>query len=781
MQSITESLNKQQAQAVTAEPKSALILAGAGSGKTRVLTSRIAYLLQQNMAHPSEILAVTFTNKAAKEMLARLQNMIPINPRAMWVGTFHGLCNRLLRLHHQEAGLPATFAILDMSDQLGVIKRVMKANGIDTEEFKPREVQNFINRCKEEGKRASEVYSKFSKDKAYIQIYAMYEAVLQREGACDFAELLLRAYELLSRNEMIRHHYQERFRFILVDEFQDTNVLQYEWLKLLAGLGEKNPPNAVFAVGDDDQSIYAFRGANVGNMMSFVQEFRIREPIRLEQNYRSQGNILDAANALISNNSERMGKNLWTDAGKGEKIRANRSDNDFDEARFVCSTIQEYIDKGVSPKDIAILYRSNAQSRLFETELTRRGIPFMVYGGLRFFDRAEIKNAMAYMRLAENPSDDSAFLRVVNVPARGIGAKSIENLLDFATTNGISLFESMQYIRGAAAAKFAAFKEIIDTLRVAKDEMPLPAFVDFTVEKSGLKNMYEMDPNGSERIENLQELTSAAQGFIKEEAIDTENSDGTAVENLSALAGFVSHASLEAGENQAQVGQDAVQLMTVHASKGLEFDIVFITGLEEDMFPHFRSKNDKKALQEERRLMYVAITRARKELYLTLAEERMLQGRTFSSYPSSFLTEIPGETLKWLSRNPFESRYEVEDEDSWGSRSGSSKNYSSPYRNSSYGGSTKPSGHRFASNVPEWAKGIIETKKEKLQTQKIRAKQNSNSPYKAGININHEKFGSGVILDTQGAGDDMVLIVKFKTGGIKNLLARIAGKKITIL
>ena len=516
-------------------------------------------------------------------------------------------------------------------------------------------------------------------------------------------------------------------------------------------------------------------------MMSFVQEFRIGEPIRLEQNYRSQGNILDAANALISNNSERMGKNLWTDAGKGEKIRANRSDNDFDEARFVCSTIQEDIDKGVSPEDIAILYRSNAQSRLFETELTRRGIPFMVYGGLRFFDRAEIKNAMAYMRLAENPSDDSAFLRVVNVPARGIGAKSIENLVDFATTNGISLFESMQYIRGAAANKFAAFKEIIDTLRVAKDEMPLPAFVDFTVEKSGLKNMYELDPNGSERIENLQELTSAAQGFIKEEAIDTENSDGTAVENLSALAGFVSHASLEAGENQAQVGQDAVQLMTVHASKGLEFDIVFITGLEEDMFPHFRSKNDKKALQEERRLMYVAITRARKELYLTLAEERMLQGRTFSSYPSSFLTEIPGETLKWLSRNPFESRYEAEDEDSWGSRSGSNKNYSSSYRNSSYGGSTKPSGHRFASNVPEWAKGIIETKKEKLQTKKIRAKQNSDSPYKAGININHEKFGPGVILDTQGAGDDMVLIVKFKTGGIKNLLARIAGKKITIL
>ncbi len=756
MQSITESLNKQQAQAVTAEPKSALILAGAGSGKTRVLTSRIAYLLQQNMAHPSEILAVTFTNKAAKEMLARLQNMIPINPRAMWVGTFHGLCNRLLRLHHQEAGLPATFAILDMSDQLGVIKRVMKANGIDTEEFKPREVQNFINRCKEEGKRASEVYSKFSKDKAYIQIYAMYEAVLQREGACDFAELLLRAYELLSRNEMIRHHYQERFRFILVDEFQDTNVLQYEWLKLLAGLGEKNPPNAVFAVGDDDQSIYAFRGANVGNMMSFVQEFRIREPIRLEQNYRSQGNILDAANALISNNSERMGKNLWTDAGKGEKIRANRSDNDFDEARFVCSTIQEYIDKGVSPKDIAILYRSNAQSRLFETELTRRGIPFMVYGGLRFFDRAEIKNAMAYMRLAENPSDDSAFLRVVNVPARGIGAKSIENLVDFATTNGISLFESMQYIRGAAAAKFAAFKEIIDTLRVAKDEMPLPAFVDFTVEKSGLKNMYEMDAsNGSERIENLQELTSAAQGFIKEEAIDTENSDGTAVENLSALAGFVSHASLEAGENQAQVGQDAVQLMTVHASKGLEFDIVFITGLEEDMFPHFRSKNDKKALQEERRLMYVAITRARKELYLTLAEATYAAGTTFSSYPSSFLTEIPGRdtqvaeqksvrvSLRSRGRGLLGKPLRVEQK--------LFKSLSQFFLRRIYKTVQLDSLQMFLNGRRE----LLKRRKKNFRLRKYVLNRILILPIKQALIFNHEKFGPGVILDTQGAGDDM--------------------------
>lgn len=777
MNVITESLNPQQEAAVTLKPRSALILAGAGSGKTRVLTSRIAYILQQNWAYPNEILAVTFTNKAAKEMLTRLQTMIPVNARAMWVGTFHGLCNRMLRLHHKEAGLPATFAILDMSDQLGVIKRVMKANSINDEEIKPKDVQNFINRCKEEGKRASEVVPLGTRDKNFLAIYHLYETVLQREGACDFAELLLRTYELLSRNELIRHHYQERFRFILVDEFQDTNVLQYLWLKLLSGIGEKNPLNNVFAVGDDDQSIYAFRGANVGNMTAFVQEFNIGEPIRLEQNYRSQGNILDAANALISNNSERLGKNLWTDAGAGDKIKANRADNDLDEARFVASTIREHLNDGVNPKDIAVLYRSNAQSRVLENEFGRMGIPYVVYGGLRFFDRAEIKNAVAYMRLAENPDDDSAFLRVVNVPARGIGAKSIENLVDFASTNGISLYQAMQYIRGAAANRFAAFKEIIETLRIAKDELALPAFVDFTVEKSGLKTMYETDPNGGERIENLQELTSAAQGFIKQEEIDAENADGESVENLSALAGFLSHASLEAGENQAEIGEEAVQLMTIHASKGLEFNIVFITGLEDGMFPHFRCKDDRKMLQEERRLMYVAITRARKQLYFTLAGERMLHGSFYSSLPSAFLSEVPAENVMWLSRNPFESRYgDDSDDEGRGRRSGGSS-YSWSGSREGYGDSRA----RFNSNVPEWARGIIESKKEKLQTKKLRDNKSNGSPYKSGQNIFHEKFGKGKILDTQGGGEDLILIVKFDQGGIKNLLAKIAGKKITIL
>lgn len=782
MDPITEALNPQQKAAVTLEPTSALILAGAGSGKTRVLTSRIAYILQENMAYPSEILAVTFTNKAAKEMLTRLQTMIPLNARAMWVGTFHGLCNRLLRLHHKEAGLPSTFAILDMSDQLSVIKRVMKANGISDEEFKPREVQNYINRCKEDGLRAEKASVDRHRGKAFAEIYRLYETVLQREGACDFAELLLRSYELLSRNELIRRHYQERFRYILVDEFQDTNKLQYAWLLLLAGVGEKETPNNVFAVGDDDQSIYAFRGACVGNMQSFVRDFRIKEPIRLEQNYRSQGNILDAANALISQNSQRLGKNLWTDSGKGDKIRVNRVDSDLDEARFIANTVQEYIREGLSLKEIAVLYRSNAQSRVIETELNRRGIPFLVYGGLRFFDRAEIKNAIAYMRLAENADDDSAFLRVVNVPARGIGAKTIENLVDFATTNGISLYQAIDYIRGAAAGKLQAFKDIIESLKIAKDEMKLPEFVDYTVEKSGLKSMYELDPNGGERLENLQELTSAAQGFIKQEEIDEENEDIEADENLSALAGFLSHATLESGDNQAQAGEDAVQLMTIHASKGLEFNVVFITGLENGMFPHANCLEDLKQLEEERRLMYVAITRARKNLYLTLARQRMLHGRTIYSMPSMFLEEIPDETLQWLS--PKSGRDEEEDPD-FGGDSGYESGYPN-YSNTSYGKS-EYSGYKnstfrsYVSNVPEWARGIVETKKEKQQTQKIRAKQDNGSPYKSGQNISHEKFGVGTIIDTQGGGEDLVLVVKFKQGGIKNLLAKIAGKKITIL
>lgn len=782
MDPITEALNPQQKAAVTLEPTSALILAGAGSGKTRVLTSRIAYILQENMAYPSEILAVTFTNKAAKEMLTRLQTMIPLNARAMWVGTFHGLCNRLLRLHHKEAGLPSTFAILDMSDQLSVIKRVMKANGISDEEFKPREVQNFINRCKEEGLRADRAPVERHRGKAFAEIYRLYETVLQREGACDFAELLLRTYELLSRNEMIRHHYQDRFRFILVDEFQDTNKLQYAWLQLLAGIGEREKPNNVFAVGDDDQSIYAFRGACVGNMQSFVNDFRIKDPIRLEQNYRSQGNILDAANALISRNSQRLGKNLWTDSGKGDKIRVNRVDTDLDEARFIADTVQDYMREGLPLKEIAVLYRSNAQSRVIETELNRRGIPFLVYGGLRFFDRAEIKNAVAYMRLAENSDDDSAFLRVVNVPARGIGAKTIENLVDFATTNDISLYQAIDYVKGAASGKLQGFKDIIESLKIAKDELKLPEFVDYTVEKSGLKNMYELDPNGGERLENLQELTSAAQGFIKQEEIDEENDDSEAEENLTPLAGFLSHATLESGDNQAQAGEEAVQLMTIHASKGLEFNVVFITGLENGMFPHSNCLEDQKQLEEERRLMYVAITRARKNLYLTLARQRMLHGRTMFSMPSMFLSEIPDENLQWLS--PKTGAEEDEDPDFGGDQSYGSgySNYSnSGYRKSEYYGNKNSASRSYVSNVPEWARGIVETKKEKQQTQKIRAKQDNGSPYKAGQNISHEKFGAGTIIDTQGAGEDLVLVVKFKQGGIKNLLAKIAGRKITIL
>lgn len=783
MNDLLDSLNPEQKAAVTLGEKSALILAGAGSGKTRVLTSRIAYLLQSDMAYPSEILAVTFTNKAAKEMLTRLSTMMPVNVRAMWVGTFHGLCNRMLRLHHNEAGLPASFAILDQSDQLSAVKRIMKANGISDEEFKPREVQNYINRCKEEGLRAKDAPINFQRGSAFREIYDLYEKILIREGACDFAELLLRSYELLKNHPLILEHYQNRFHFILIDEFQDTNKLQYRWIKLLSGIGEPGRrPNSVFAVGDDDQSIYAFRGANVGNMQDFVREFKIGEPIRLEQNYRSQGNILDAANGLIANNSQRLGKKLWTEAGEGDKVRVYSAPSDVDEAAYVVDTVKEYADLGTPYKEMAILYRSNAQSRVLEAEFTRRGIPYSVYGGLRFFDRAEIKNAISYMRLAENTADDSAFLRVVNLPARGIGAKTIETLINFAGDNGISLYDACGYAKGAAAAKLEVFRAIIEDLREKKDELPLSKFVDYTVEKSGLKEMYELDPNGSERLENLRELTSAATGYVDAEAIDEEDEEESVRdENMTALQGFLSHASLEAGENQAKADQDAVQLMTVHASKGLEFNLVFITGLEDGLFPHGNSMGSNKDLEEERRLMYVAITRARKNLYITLAERRMLHGTTRYSSQSMFLRELPEENLKWLSKPGYTDSDDSDDYSSSGSGYGFargskfSRRGSSDWSNNNY----RESGRTYNSNMPEWAKGILGGKLEKQQENKIRAKIDNGSPYKSGDRLLHEKFGAGTVLSTKGAGEELVLQIKFDRSGVKDLLYRIAKKKIS--
>ncbi len=629
---LTLHLNPEQSAAVELPAEHALILAGAGSGKTRVLTTRIAWLLSMGMASPSGILAVTFTNKAAREMLARLTSMLPLNPRGLWMGTFHGLCNRMLRLHWREAGLPETFAILDSQDQLSAIKRVMKAINVDDERYPPKTVQLYINGHKENGRRADAVDAWDDYSRMLKTIYVEYERQCQREGVADFAELLLRCYELLERNPALRAHYQSRFRHVLVDEFQDTNRLQYQWLKLFIG-----ESNSLFAVGDDDQSIYAFRGANVGNMQDFQRDYSVRHVIRLERNYRSHGNILDAANAVIARNRNRLGKNLWTEAESGEPIRVYEAATDFEEADFIVDEARTLIHEGISPVEIAVLYRANAQSRVIEHALFSAGIPYRVYGGLRFFERQEIKHALAYLRLIANPEDDNALLRVINFPARGIGARTIEGLQDAARQAGTSLWQAAcSGAGGRGGAAVRKFIELVEAMRSQVQGLPLPEVVNVMLDLSGLPAHYRLEREGEDRLANLGELVNAAAVFVTEDEND--------------LIAFLAHASLEAGEHQAGAGREAVQLMTVHAAKGLEFHAVFLCGMEEGLFPHDNSLSDPNGLEEERRLMYVAITRARRRLYLTLAQSRMLHGQTRFGVASRFLAEIPVDLLKYLNR-----------------------------------------------------------------------------------------------------------------------------------
>ncbi|MBL8378176.1 MAG: UvrD-helicase domain-containing protein [Burkholderiales bacterium] len=714
MSDLLANLNPEQFRAVTLPPQSALILAGAGSGKTRVLTTRIAWLIQTGQARPSGILAVTFTNKAAREMLTRLSAMLPINLRGMWVGTFHGLANRFLRAHHREAGLPQLFQILDAGDQLSAVKRLLKAMNVDDEKFPPKNVMWFINGAKESGQRPRDIAANDEHNRRFIELYAAYEAQCQREGVVDFAELLLRTYEVLARNEVLCAHYRERFAHILVDEFQDTNELQYKWLKLIGGAGTGSPA-AMFAVGDDDQSIYAFRGARVGNMLDFERDFHVDTLIKLEQNYRSHGNILDAANALIKNNGQRLGKNLWTEAGHGEPVRVYEAPADLDEARWLVGEVKNLILEGSRRSEIAVLYRSNAQSRVIEQLLFADGIPYKVYGGLRFFERAEIKHAIAYLRLMANPDDDTSFARVVNFPARGIGARSIEALNDAARTRdmanpaGISLMRAVPLLQGKAGASLGAFVGLIDAMRGACQGLPLTETIDHVLDHSGLRAHYRNDREGRERLENLDELVSAAANFIAED----EDS----------LAEFLAHAALEAGDNQAEAGQDAVQLMTVHSAKGLEFDQVFITGLEDGLFPHENSILEKDGLDEERRLMYVAITRARRRLYLSFAQTRMLHGQTRYSLKSRFLDELPESLLKWLTP-----------------------------RISAARGNLWQGDDDFAPAArPAWAKAAAA----------------ADSGYRIGQNVRHAKFGAGVIVGAEGNGQDARVQVNFGRAGVK--------------
>jgi DNA helicase-2/ATP-dependent DNA helicase PcrA len=750
---LLQGLNPPQLQAVTLPHQSALILAGAGSGKTRVLTTRIAYLVSTGAVSPHGLLAVTFTNKASKEMLTRLSAMLPINTRGMWVGTFHGLCNRMLRAHFREANLPQTFQILDSGDQLSAIKRLMKAMNVDDKKFIPRDVQNFISGSKEQGLRAQEVeaYDPYTRKK--VEIFAEYDAQCQREGVVDFSELLLRCYELLSRNTSIREHYQERFKHILVDEFQDTNKLQYQWLKLLAGVGESRrefphpnllpkgeganaAPAALFAVGDDDQSIYAFRGANVGNMQELTRDFHIEAVIKLEQNYRSHGNILDAANALISNNRNRLGKNLWTSENGGEPLRVYEAPTDVEEAKFITEEIQQLKREGINLKEIALLYRSNAQSRVLEHALVSAGLSYRVYGGLRFFERQEIKHALAYLRLMENTDDDNALLRIINFPTRGIGARSIEQLQESAKINNTTLFDAA----ARAGGKVSAFVGLIESLRSATRELPLPEIMDHVLEHSGLLANYTSEltspakkREAEERLENLNELVTAATLFVHENEDDS-------------LTSFLTHASLEAGEHQAGDQDDALHLMTVHAAKGLEFHTVFITGLEEGLFPHQNSQREDGGMDEERRLMYVAITRARRRLYLSFAQSRMMHGQVSYGMASSFLNELPENLLHWLSPK-------IAKRNSFG--------YSTPLSPTPLPrwGEGRVTGARRTTPSPLMGEGWGEGGTPRPAS--------SSSGWRSGQSVAHAKFGEGVIVNLEGDGADARVQVNFRRAGVK--------------
>ena len=757
-----------------------------------MLITRIAWLIQAARASPVGVLAVTFTNKAAREMLTRLQVLLPINTRGMWIGTFHGLCNRMLRTHYRDAGLPQTFQILDTADQLSAIKRLLKGLNVDDEKYPPKNLQYFINHAKEEGLRPPQVDATDSFNRKFVELYDAYEQQCQREGVVDFPELLLRCYELLQHHAPLRAHYQARFRHILVDEFQDTNKLQYAWLKLLAGEPGAGAA-AIFAVGDDDQSIYAFRGANVGNMADFEREFDVRHLIKLEQNYRSHGHILDAANVLIANNSHRLGKNLRTEAGHGEPVRVYEAATDTQEAAWMIEEIKALINTGLMRDEVAVLYRSNAQSRVVEHALVGAGIAYRVYGGLRFFERQEVKHALAYLRLIDNLNDDTAFMRVVNFPARGIGARSLEQLADAARLHDCSLAAAVPFVAGKAGSSLHAFLGLIAQMSAATEYLSLPEMVEHVTHASRLVTHYTNEREGQDRLENLQELVNAATAFVNEEgygfgtparsialhpgasnapALNSTADAATQVldavdpaapqqnpDMMTPLAGFLSHASLEAGDNQAQAGQDAVQLMTVHAAKGLEFTAVFITGLEEGLFPHENSAIEADGLEEERRLMYVAITRAKERLYLSFAQSRMLHGQTRYNIRSRFFDELPAGGLKWLTPK-------VEPGTRWG------------------GGRT---------DNPGWGRGDWFARPDRKQGQAAHAgyahfsdtpsqplpafanqQRAADAGFRVGQQVFHTKFGEGTITALEGGGTDARAQVSFGRHGSKWLALAVA-------
>jgi DNA helicase-2/ATP-dependent DNA helicase PcrA len=778
-------LNEQQLEAVTLPHQSALILAGAGSGKTRVLTTRVAWLIQTGQVSPQGLIAVTFTNKAAKEMLTRISAMLPINTRGMWVGTFHGLANRMLRAHHREAGLPQLFQILDTQDQQAVIKRLLKSLNVDEERFPPRQVQWFVTANKEEGLRAPQVEAHDEYARRMKDLYAAYDEQCNREGVVDFAELLLRSYELLAANDALRTHYGARFKHILVDEFQDTNKLQYRWLKLLActtpAAGAATPgPDAlhrigsapapsmlvefpaqppaggegggvIFAVGDDDQSIYAFRGASSANMQELRQDFAIERVIKLEQNYRSHGHILDAANALIGHNRRRLGKNLWTAEAKGEPLRVFEAATDIEEAGFIVDEVRALRGDGVALAHIAVLYRSNAQSRVLEHALFNAGMAYRVYGGLRFFERQEVKHALAYLRLVANPDDDGALARVVNFPTRGIGNRSLEQLAELAKERGVSLWQAAR-LRAEGGGRrdeekkresgepssliphpsslkgIPAFVALVERMRGATAGLPLPEVIEHVIEASGLKAHYHAEKEGADRLENLMELINAAAAFVAERDVQTAG-EAAGMDEPDELSAFLAHAALEAGEHQAGPGADALQLMTAHSAKGLEFHSVFVSGLEEGLFPHENSLTEADGIEEERRLMYVALTRARRRLYLSYSQSRLLHGQTRYGIASRFFHEIPEGLMRRINRAP------------------GLRNTLHQSRFTSHASSVTP--HQSPATAAA-------------------------GPWRVGQSVVHPTFGAGVIVGMEGRGADTLVQVNFRNGGLKRLMLEYA-------
>ena len=638
---LLDELNDKQREAVAAPLSNALVLTGAGSGKTRVLVHRIAWLMEVENIAPFSILAVTFTNKAAKEMRGRIESLMGRSLHNMWIGTFHGLAHRLLRAHHAEANLPENFQIIDSDDQYRLIRRILKAMNLDEKHWAPRQIQWYINGNKDEGLRPQHIETHGDHiQKTMREVYAAYQDACDRSGLVDFAELLLRAHELWAKNPEVLAHYQRRFRAVLVDEFQDTNNIQYAWLRMLCSGGNNN----IMIVGDDDQSIYGWRGANVDNIQHFLKDFNEPTTIRLEQNYRSTGNILKAANTVIDNNTGRLGKELWTEDAQGELISVYAGFNELDEARFIVSKIKDWLNQGNALTDTAILYRNNAQSRVLEEALLHEGLAYRIYGGLRFFERQEIKDALGYMRMVSHPHDDAAFERVVNTPSRGIGEKTLSQVRDTARMHNCSMWQACQLLineggfKGRALNAMQSFVLLITELEQSTLDEPLDQQADKAIRQSGLYAMYQAErgEKAQARLENLEELVTACKTFILPEE----------AEEMSPLAAFLAHASLEAGETQADKDQDAVQMMTIHTAKGLEFPLVFLAGVEEGMFPSQMTNDEPGRMEEERRLCYVGMTRAMQKLYITYAESRRLYGQDKYHTASRFIREMPADCVE---------------------------------------------------------------------------------------------------------------------------------------